>query len=264
MELGKMIETHARHAIHERAKDTDALELRGETRRVRELLEREKGTRNRRGRKGSIDIKYAAGGMLDVYFATRYLQLRDDVSDEGDDRSTQATLERLESTGSLSTTDYDALSNGYALLRSIDHQLRLIAGKVSALPAPDYPTFKEIAQKLTLSCTRTAEALRSGWCTRHTYARITVHELYWRAAVAVTRRGTSHRLFSGRCVVTSCFIPAAFAPPVHFLTLASVVSRPRQTLNHFALLVTQFIPGAHSFCVTTWTSMLRIHANTPS
>ena len=46
------------------------------------------------------------------------LQLRDDVADEGDDRSTHATLERLEANGSLETSDYEALSRGYELLRA--------------------------------------------------------------------------------------------------------------------------------------------------
>jgi len=43
LELGRMIETHARHAIHERAREIDPDELKQETRRVRERLEREKG-----------------------------------------------------------------------------------------------------------------------------------------------------------------------------------------------------------------------------
>lgn len=148
LELGKMIETHARHAIHEQARECDLKELKQETRRVRELLEREKGKRGRGGPPRDIDIKYSAGGMLDVYFAARYLQLRDDVADEGEDRSTPATLERLEATGSLDSQDYESLSSGYELLRSVDHQLRLIAGKVAALPSTNHPAFREIAERL--------------------------------------------------------------------------------------------------------------------
>lgn len=148
LELGKMIETHARHAIHEKARESNISDLRQETRRVRELLEREKGKRGRGTSQSDIDIKYSAGGMLDVYFAARYLQLRDDVGDEGEDRSTRATLERLEATRSLEMHDYEALSSGYELLRSVDHQLRLIAGKMSALPSVDHPTTREIAKKL--------------------------------------------------------------------------------------------------------------------
>jgi hypothetical protein len=44
--------------------------------------------------------------MLDVYFASRYLQLRDEVLDEGDDRSTAFTLERLREEGSLTEDDF--------------------------------------------------------------------------------------------------------------------------------------------------------------
>src|SRR5258705_1965372 len=102
LELGKMIETHARHALHERARTIDPEELKQETRRVRERLEREKGSgigrngrRVRRSGHHDIDIKYSAGGMLDVYFAARYLQLRDDLADEGENRSTMTTLARL-------------------------------------------------------------------------------------------------------------------------------------------------------------------------
>ena len=181
LELGKMIETHARHAIHEQARAIDPNELKQETRRVRERLELEKGrgvARNGRqagrGRHG-IDIKYSAGGMLDVYFAARYLQLRDDVADEGEDRSTAATLARLEANGSLDTRDYDALSQGYELLRAVDHHLRLIVGKVAALPAIDYPAFKEIARKLDFANpTVLAETLRERMhAIREAYDRIT-------------------------------------------------------------------------------------------
>ncbi|MDQ5845969.1 MAG: hypothetical protein M3539_11825 [Acidobacteriota bacterium] len=149
LELGRMIETHGRHIIHEHARQIDEDELNAETRRVRELLEKEKGTRGRHtSRHGAIDIKYSAGGMLDVYFAARYLQLRDDVSDEGEDRSTRATLDRLEATGSLDAPDYEALSNGYELLRAVDHRMRLVAGKLAALPATAHPTMREIAAQL--------------------------------------------------------------------------------------------------------------------
>jgi [glutamine synthetase] adenylyltransferase / [glutamine synthetase]-adenylyl-L-tyrosine phosphorylase len=154
LELGKMIETHARHAIHEKARAADTQELKQETRRVRERLESEKGSTKKNGPAasratgGDIDIKYSAGSMLDVYFATRYLQLRDDLGDEGENRSTLTTLRRLEANGSLETRDYEALSQGYELLRAVDHQLRLIVGKVAVLPSTDYHVFQEIAQRL--------------------------------------------------------------------------------------------------------------------
>jgi glutamate-ammonia-ligase adenylyltransferase len=182
LELGRMIETHARHAIHEKAREIDLDELKQETRRVRERLEREKGRgaarngrRAGRGGRHDVDIKYSSGGMLDVYFATRYLQLRDDVADEGENRSTLATLERLEANGSLEMRDFEALSQGYELLRSVDHHLRLIVGKVAALPAIDYPAFKEIARRLDFaSPTELGDTLRTRMeAIREAYDRIT-------------------------------------------------------------------------------------------
>ena len=144
-ELGKMIETHARHRIHANASRIDPNELKSVTRHVRDRLEKEKGSR---GRKLGTDIKYGPGGMLDVYFASRYLQLRDEVMDEGDDRSTSFTLERLREEGSLNDEDYAALSSGYSLLRSIDHNLRLIVGRSTRLPDPNHPTAKDVATRV--------------------------------------------------------------------------------------------------------------------
>ena len=140
-EMGKMIETHARHRIHANAARLDPKELKAVTRHVRERLEKEKG----RGRKLGTDIKYGPGGMLDVYFASRYLQLRDEVMDEGDDRSTAFTLDRLREEGSLSEEDFEVLSSGYSLLRSIDHNLRLIVGRSTRLPDPNHPTARDVA-----------------------------------------------------------------------------------------------------------------------
>jgi len=145
MDLGKMIETHARYRIHANALKLDVEELRSETKRVRDRLEKEKGTR---GRRSGTDIKYGIGGMLDVYFAVRYLQLRDEIADEGDDRSTRATLERLREEESLREKEFVAMSCGYELLRSVDHQLRLIAGRSTRLPTPDHHVARDVAVKL--------------------------------------------------------------------------------------------------------------------
>ncbi|HSB28735.1 MAG TPA: hypothetical protein VLE19_12800, partial [Pyrinomonadaceae bacterium] len=145
LELGKMVETHARHRIHENAARTDANELKQATKHVRERLESEKGMR---GRDEGVDIKYGKGGMLDVYFAVRYLQLRNEVPDEGEDRSTAYTLERLSQEGVLGEDDYTALSSGYNLLRAVDHSLRLVVGRSTRLPNSDHPTARDVAKKM--------------------------------------------------------------------------------------------------------------------
>ena len=144
LQLGARVEREARSIIHQAAQDADRETLRLETRRVRERLEYEKT--HRRG--VTIDIKYGAGGMLDVYFATRFLQLRDNVPDDLEDRSTRAVLERLHETGSLGEDDFRAMKDGYQLLRALDHHLRLIVGRSTRLPAADHPALRDIASKL--------------------------------------------------------------------------------------------------------------------
>jgi glutamate-ammonia-ligase adenylyltransferase len=144
LEFGRVVETTARRLIHELAQQTDHDHLRAETRRVRDRLEKEKSSRRDAGR----DIKHGAGGMLDVYFAVRYLQLRDGVHDDEADRTTRATLRRLRAAGSLDEPDFVDLDKGYALLRSIDHQLRLIVGRSARLPLPEHPAFRDIASRL--------------------------------------------------------------------------------------------------------------------
>ncbi len=155
-ELGRMIETHARHRIHAIALKFDPRQLKTETLRVRDRLEREKG---RRGRQLGTDIKYGPGGMLDVYFAARYLQLRDEVLDEGDDRSTLFTLERLREEGSLTDDDFETLSTGYGLLRKIDHNLRLIVGRSTRLPDPDHVIAKDVAKRMDFDAAQLHEML---------------------------------------------------------------------------------------------------------
>jgi glutamate-ammonia-ligase adenylyltransferase len=144
LEFGRAIETRARNLIHELAHDADNEQLCAETQHLRDRLEREKTAR----RGGELDIKHGSGGMLDVYFAVRYLQLRDKVQDDYQNRTTTETLRRLRIAGSLAEADFVALSDGYALLRSVDHQLRLIVGRSARLPSSERPAFRDIARRV--------------------------------------------------------------------------------------------------------------------
>jgi glutamate-ammonia-ligase adenylyltransferase len=142
-EFGGAVEAAARQVVHELAHLADHDRLRAETHRVRDRLEKEKTSRRNAG----LDIKHGPGGMLDVYFAARYLQLRDNVKDDEVDRTTAATLRRLRDAGSLDTRDFAALAEGYALLRTVDHQLRLIVGRSARLPLPEHPALRDIARR---------------------------------------------------------------------------------------------------------------------
>ena len=152
LEFGRDVERRARAAVHEAARASDAERLRAETRRVRERLEHERAGHGATHATGNVtratDIKYGPGGMLDVYFAVRYLQLRDRLPDREDERSTRASLLRLRDDGSISAEDFDALREGYALLRKLDHNLRLLAGRSTRLPAAqDHPILGDLARR---------------------------------------------------------------------------------------------------------------------
>jgi [glutamine synthetase] adenylyltransferase / [glutamine synthetase]-adenylyl-L-tyrosine phosphorylase len=144
MEFGSEIETIARGRIHELARQADVRQLAAETRRVRDRLQKAKAPRRRAG----LNIKHGAGGMLDVYFAVRYLQLRDNVPDDGEDRTTRRMLQRLREVGSIDEADFQRMFAGYQLLRSVDHQRRLIAGRSATVPPYDATAFMEIAERL--------------------------------------------------------------------------------------------------------------------
>lgn len=141
LEFGRGVEARAREAVHEAAQRAGAGVLRAETRRVRERLERERSSRQR-----VTDIKYGPGGMLDVYFAARFLQLRDNLPD-AEDRSTRATLVQLREAGSIGEEDFEALCEGYTLLRRLDHHLRILAGRSTRIPAAqDHPLLRDLAR----------------------------------------------------------------------------------------------------------------------
>jgi glutamate-ammonia-ligase adenylyltransferase len=148
LELAKSIETETRRIIHERAAHLDDSELAAETRRVRLALEQQR-TRNLRA--GEIDIKYGAGGLLDIYFAMRYLQLRDNVPDDAEDRSTRFMLDKLLTNGSISAEDYSNLNAGHHFLSMLDHNIRLIAGRSTRLSQGNDALLETIAKRMNLS-----------------------------------------------------------------------------------------------------------------
>lgn len=142
-DFAQALELLARDTVHELARQIEPAQLRAEARRVRNRLEKEKASR-----RSGINIKHGAGGMLDVYFVTRYLQLRDNVMDHGEDRTTLRMLTSLREAESVTEEDHRTLSDGYKLLRAVDHQLRLIVGRSATLPALEQPAFADIARRL--------------------------------------------------------------------------------------------------------------------
>ena len=150
LDLARMVETEARKIIHENAlefqiSDSKFQILRDETRRIRERLKDEK---SRKGKE--IDIKFGEGGMLDVYFAVRFLQLRDNLPDADENRSTLFVLQKLCEINSLKAEDFENFSKGYEFLSELDHNLRLTVGRSTRLPLANQNALKIICERMNL------------------------------------------------------------------------------------------------------------------
>jgi len=145
--LGEYVESEARKIIHEQAQNAVKDDLKNETWRVRNRLEEQKSV-SKRGRE--IDIKFGAGGMLDVYFAMRFLQLRDNFPDDAENRSTEFMLERLYENNSLSDEDFENLSKGYLFLSELDHNLRLTVGRSTRLPVANQNALQIVAERMKI------------------------------------------------------------------------------------------------------------------
>jgi glutamate-ammonia-ligase adenylyltransferase len=147
MRLGDAAEQQGRKIIHERALAIGRAELANETFSVRTRLEDQRG--KTRGH-GEVDIKYGSGGMLDIYFAARYLQLRDNVQDDAEHRATGPILDNLFENGSIAEDNYKALREGYVFFAKLDHSLRLIVGRTTRFPIAKPQIVDLIAERMAI------------------------------------------------------------------------------------------------------------------
>jgi glutamate-ammonia-ligase adenylyltransferase len=110
-ELQEILLTVHQDRLPDLAREVHEMRLRLET-------EKASGTAKR-------NIKFGRGGMLDVYFATRYLQLKHQIP-EPTERGTLQLIAYLGARGALSQAQQHTLCEGYAFLRRTDHALRLL------------------------------------------------------------------------------------------------------------------------------------------
>ncbi|HMQ05277.1 MAG TPA: hypothetical protein PKD26_15265 [Pyrinomonadaceae bacterium] len=123
-------ENALRAAIAERVAGEDPEFIRSEAFSMRLRLEEAHG---RPRAKNEVNIKFGAGGLLDVYFAVRYLQLVHPAAVPDDARSTTARLDAVFRSGVLSAADHSALAAGHAFLSTLDHTIRLVSGRSSRI-----------------------------------------------------------------------------------------------------------------------------------
>lgn len=128
--LGDTTEHRLRSLILKRAALETTETLAAETSRIRERLAME---RLRNIDSGTVDIKYGRGGLLDIYFASRFLQLAFGVDEIDGDRSTTRMLQHLKTVRPDIADDLEMHQEGYEILSRIDHSLRLSQGRSTRL-----------------------------------------------------------------------------------------------------------------------------------
>jgi glutamate-ammonia-ligase adenylyltransferase len=171
MALAVETQNEACRIIHENANNSESSDpgfenLRAETRRVRLQLEKKRIRYTER----EVDIKFGEGGMLDIYFLMRFLQLRDNVPDDAGNRSSAFMLQKLFENGSLDQDGHDDLSDGYEFLSDLDHNLRLTVGRSTRVPASNRKVLEIISARMEIASA--AELLE----------KLTLHRLNIRAA----------------------------------------------------------------------------------
>src|SRR5437762_13424195 len=81
----------------------------------------------------------------------RYLQLRDNIPDDQENRSTLFMLNRLKEEDSLSAQLHADLSSGYEFLSTLDHNLRLTVGRSRRVPFANTDALATITARMRLS-----------------------------------------------------------------------------------------------------------------
>jgi glutamate-ammonia-ligase adenylyltransferase len=118
--------------------------LRDELDAVRARLEKEKASGS------GLDIKWGRGGMTDVYFITRYIQLRDRIYFPPE-RGTTALIRHLGECGSLDMDSARTLFDGYWFLRKLDHWMRLLMDRPRPVLPASATAMEDIAGAMGLS-----------------------------------------------------------------------------------------------------------------
>jgi glutamate-ammonia-ligase adenylyltransferase len=138
--LGRRVEEHRDAFTYSGAPwdAQNALHLR--ERQMRELV-----------RPGKINVKYSAGGIIDIEYAVQYLQLQHG-EEHPDVRvpNTGEALDQLRRAGIVAGDEYESLHSAYFFLRNVIDALRVVRGDASDLVLPDENSddFKALARRL--------------------------------------------------------------------------------------------------------------------
>jgi glutamate-ammonia-ligase adenylyltransferase len=138
--LGRRVEAHRDQFTYsnEPWDWEDALHLR--RRQMKELVKR-----------GRTNVKYSAGGIVDIEYAVQYLQLLNGKDyQEVRVPNTLTALDRLRGLQIIREADYEVLHEAYLFLRNLIDALRIVRGDASDLVLPEESSeeFKSLARRL--------------------------------------------------------------------------------------------------------------------
>jgi len=110
---------------------------------------------------GLVNVKYSAGGIIDIEYTVQYLQLLNGL--EHPEIRVPTTLEALEHLRRMQIVrepDYRLLHSSYLFLRKVIDALRIVRGNASDLVLPGEATdeFKSLARRLGYPETDRAKA----------------------------------------------------------------------------------------------------------
>ncbi len=127
---------------------------------------------------GKVNVKYSAGGLIDIEYAVQYLQLLN--GGEHPEIRLPTTLDALEKLRQLQIVredDYRLLRRSYLFLRKLIDALRIVRGDATDLLLPESPDeFKSLARRMgyrdsdrTKAATRLQSDIRNTMTDVHDY-----------------------------------------------------------------------------------------------
>jgi glutamate-ammonia-ligase adenylyltransferase len=125
-----------------------------EMHRLRLRMERELGQE----RPGRFDLKTGRGGLLDIEFATQWLQMRHGEDERVRTTDTWQALESLEALGYLGHRHFVTLRDGYLFLRRLEQRWQVLHGAGTGRIDVNRPGLAELARRMGLEATARAEA----------------------------------------------------------------------------------------------------------
>ncbi len=143
MELGARVIAVAQRAAYERgAPDPEAVHH------LRARMERELGHERLDRSPARYDLKVGRGGIVDVEFATQWLQMRHGSDPRVRGTETEAALSALESCGYLDGSLADPLRDGWRFLRRLEQRLRIAHGTSASLLEEGAPGLPALARRM--------------------------------------------------------------------------------------------------------------------